>query len=262
LLPRQKPGVNFMSFNINKQLNAEEQEPIAAQAEEAAATTNVPVEEVAAAAPKAAPVVETAHDDFDWSRDKRNVVSYTADEKAKYDSVYDNTFKQINDGEMIQATVESLTKTDAVVNIGFKSDGLISLNEFRDIPGGVKVGDVIEVMVVEKEDREGNLNLSRKSARITRAWERIVEVNKTGEIVTGLVTSKTKGGLIVDVFGMETFLPGSQIDVKPVTDYDQFVGKTMEFKVVKINEAIKNAVVSHKALIESDIRSTACRNHR
>lgn len=255
MLPRQKPGVNFMSFYINKQLNAEEQEPIAAQAEEAAATTNVPVEEVAAAAPKAAPVVETAHDDFDWSRDKRNVVSYTADEKAKYDSVYDNTFKQINDGEMIQATVESLTKTDAVVNIGFKSDGLISLNEFRDIPGGVKVGDVIEVMVVEKEDREGNLNLSRKSARITRAWERIVEVNKTGEIVTGLVTSKTKGGLIVDVFGMETFLPGSQIDVKPVTDYDQFVGKTMEFKVVKINEAIKNAVVSHKALIESDIEA-------
>ncbi|MDB5203720.1 MAG: rpsA [Ferruginibacter sp.] len=237
-----------MSFNINKQLNAEDQEPKAAETAEATATTNEPVQETA-------PVAETAHDDFDWSRDKRNVSAYSADEKAKYDSVYDNTFKQINDGEMIQATVESLTKTDVVVNIGFKSDGLISLNEFRDIPGGVKVGDVIEVMVVEKEDREGNLNLSRKSARITRAWERIVEVNKTGEIVTGLVTSKTKGGLIVDVFGMETFLPGSQIDVKPVTDYDQFVGKTMEFKVVKINEAIKNAVVSHKALIESDIEA-------
>ncbi len=241
-----------MSFNINKQLNAEELEPAASEVEnstevaEATATTNAPAPE---------PIVETAHDDFDWSRDKRNVSSYTAEEKAKYDDVYDNTFKQINDGEMIQATVESLTKTDVVVNIGFKSDGLISLNEFRDIPGGVKVGDIIEVMVVEKEDREGNLNLSRKSARITRAWERIVEVNKTGEIVTGLVTSKTKGGLIVDVFGMETFLPGSQIDVKPVTDYDQFVGKTMEFKVVKINEAIKNAVVSHKALIESDIEA-------
>jgi len=241
-----------MSFNINKQLNAEELEPMAAESAnagetvEATATTNEPAYE---------PIVETAHDDFDWSRDKRNVSSYSAEEKAKYDDVYDNTFKQINDGEMIQATVESLTKTDVVVNIGFKSDGLISLNEFRDIPGGVKVGDIIEVMVVEKEDREGNLNLSRKSARITRAWERIVEVNKTGEIVTGLVTSKTKGGLIVDVFGMETFLPGSQIDVKPVTDYDQFVGKTMEFKVVKINEAIKNAVVSHKALIESDIEA-------
>lgn len=228
--------------------------------EETNETTSTPVEEttptvdVQVNAP-VAETVATAHDDFDWSVDKRNVTSYTAEEKAKYDTVYDNTFKQITDGEMIQATVESLTKTDAVVNIGFKSDGLISLNEFRDIPGGVKVGDVIEVMVVEKEDREGNLHLSRKSARTTRAWERIVEVHRTGEIVTGLVTSKTKGGLIVDVFGMETFLPGSQIDVKPVTDYDQFVNKTMEFKVVKINEAIKNAVVSHKALIESDIEA-------
>jgi small subunit ribosomal protein S1 len=110
-------------------------------------------------------------------------------------------------------------------------------------------------MVVEKEDREGHLHLSRKQARVTRAWEKIVEVHKTGEVVSGLVTSKTKGGLIVDIYGMETFLPGSQIDVKPVTDYDQFVGKTMEFKVVKINEAIKNAVVSHKALIESDIEA-------
>jgi small subunit ribosomal protein S1 len=141
-----------------------------------------------------------------------------------------------------------------VVNIGFKSDGLVSLNEFRDVPT-LKVGDEVEVMVVEKEDRQGNLHLSRKSARIYRAWERIVEVHKTGEVITGTVTSKTKGGLIVDVFGMETFLPGSQIDVKPVTDYDQFVGKTMEFKVVKINETIKNAVVSHKALIESDIEA-------
>ena len=110
-------------------------------------------------------------------------------------------------------------------------------------------------MVVEKEDREGHLHLSRKQARITRAWERIVDMHKTGEVVTGHVTSKTKGGLIVDILGMETFLPGSQIDVKPVTDYDQFVGKSMEFKVVKINEMIKNAVVSHKALIESDIEA-------
>ena len=253
-----------MFTNFFKQLNAEEQEPIASNEAEATATTNEPATEPVAAEaatePAAEPVkvearIETAHDDFDWSRDKRNVAAYSKDERSKYDAVYDATFKQITDGEMIQATVESLTKTDAVVNIGFKSDGLISLNEFRDIPGGVKVGDIIEVMVVEKEDRDGNLNLSRKSARITRAWERIVEVNKTGEIVTGLVTSKTKGGLIVDVFGMETFLPGSQIDVKPVTDYDQFVGKTMEFKVVKINETIKNAVVSHKALIESDIEA-------
>src|SRR6187431_553552 len=228
-----------------KQLNADAQESAGGDSTEATtATTTAPVE----AAPP------SAHDDFDWSVDKRNVTSYTKEEKEKYEKVYDNTFVQITDGEMIKGLVVGVTKTDVVLNIGFKSDGLVSLNEFRDLQN-LKVGDEVEVMVIEKEDREGHLNLSRKQARITRAWERIVEIHKTGEIVTGTVTSKTKGGLIVDVFGMETFLPGSQIDVKPVTDYDQFVGKTMEFKVVKINEAIKNAVVSHKALIESDIEA-------
>ena len=200
------------------------------------------------------PAVETAHDDFDWSIDKRNVASYNSEEKLKYDAVYEGTFKAITDGEMIEGIVVGMTKTDVVLNIGFKSDGLISLNEFRDLPG-LRLGDVVEVLVVEKEDREGHLHLSRKQARIARAWEKIVEVHRTGDVVTGIVTSKTKGGLIVDIYGMETFLPGSQIDVKPVTDYDQFVNKTMEFKVVKINEAIKNAVVSHKALIESDIEA-------
>ena len=228
--------------------NAEGQETVTAEAETSTATTNVPVQE------PVAETIATAHDDFDWSIDKRNVASYTKDEQEKYDKVYENTFVQLNDGELITGTVVGITKTDVVLNIGFKSDGLISLNEFRDLQN-MKVGDEVEVMVVQKEDRNGHLNLSRKQARITRAWERIVEIHKTGEIVTGTVTSKTKGGLIVDVFGMETFLPGSQIDVKPVTDYDQFVGKTMEFKVVKINEAIKNAVVSHKALIESDIEA-------
>ena len=234
---------------VNSNAEGQESAPVAENTatEATTATSNVPVQE---------PVAETvaAHDDFDWSIDKRNVSSYTREEKEKYDKVYEGTFVQLEDGEMIKGTVVGITKTDVVLNIGFKSDGLVSLNEFRDIQG-LKVGDEVEVMVVEKEDRDGNLNLSRKQARITRAWERIVEVHKTGEVVTGTVTSKTKGGLIVDVFGMETFLPGSQIDVKPVTDYDQFVGKTMEFKVVKINEAIKNAVVSHKALIESDIEA-------
>ncbi|MGN6601709.1 MAG: 30S ribosomal protein S1 [Ginsengibacter sp.] len=196
--------------------------------------------------------LSTPHDDFDWSIDKRNVTVYNQSDREKYDEVYDKTFKQINDGEMVIGTVVAMTKTDVVINIGFKSDGLVGSNEFRDMPN-LKVGDEVEVMVAEKEDKDGNLHLSRKQARTTRAWEKIVEMHKSGDIVTGQVTSKTKGGLIVDVFGMETFLPGSQIDVKPVTDYDQFVGKTMEFKVVKINEAIKNAVVSHKALIESDI---------
>jgi len=229
-----------------KQLNADAQESAGPDlsGEATTATTNAP--EVAAP--------PSAHDDFDWSVDKRNVTSYTKEEKEKYEKVYDDTFIQITDGEMIKGLVVGVTKTDVVLNIGFKSDGLVSLNEFRDLQG-LKVGDEVEVMVIEKEDREGHLNLSRRQARITRAWERIVEVHKTGEVITGLVTNKTKGGLIVDVFGMETFLPGSQIDVKPVTDYDQFVGKTMEFKVVKTNEAIKNAVVSHKALIESDIEA-------
>lgn len=283
-----------MFFNlIVKQFNADAQENAPAPQPEADATAATPTTPVQEAAPEAVepvvaaepaadqeltaepvaetiapttpaepvvvkePVVETiatAHDDFDWSVDKRNITVYTEEERAKYDNVYDNTFVQLNDGELINGTVVGVTKTSVVLNIGFKSDGLIPLNEFRDTPG-LKVGDVVEVMVVDKEDRNGHLNLSRRQARITRAWERIVEVHKTGEVITGLVTSKTKGGLIVDVFGMETFLPGSQIDVKPVTDYDQFVNKTMEFKVVKINEAIKNAVVSHKALIESDIEA-------
>ena len=221
------------------------------------AGSNAEVKESAADAATTATTntpAQTAHDDFDWTIDKRNVAAYNKDEKEKYDKVYDNTFVSITDGELVKGSVVAMTKTDAVINIGFKSDGLVSLNEFRDI-ANLRTGDEVEVMVVEKEDREGHLHLSRKQARITRAWERIVEIHKTGEVVTGIVTSKTKGGLIVDVFGMETFLPGSQIDVKPVTDYDQFVGKTMEFKVVKINDAIKNAVVSHKALIESDIEA-------
>ncbi len=259
-----------MSENNIPNTNADVQESAEATlAEATTATTNAPVAEEQTSETTAQPVIETAvaeslpqpveeklaaHDDFDWSVDKRNVTHYSDEEKQKYDKVYENTFVTIEDGEIVNGSVVALTKTDVVVNIGFKSDGLVSLNEFRD-NANLKVGDVVEVMVVEKEDRDGNLHLSRKQARVFRAWERIVEVHKTGEVVTGNVTSKTKGGLIVDVFGLETFLPGSQIDVKPVTDYDQFVGKTMEFKVVKINEAIKNAVVSHKALIESDIEA-------
>jgi small subunit ribosomal protein S1 len=239
---------------INKHLNADATEGAASEEVASTATTNASETTEIAHKAIAEEVKETAHDDFDWSIDKRNVSNYKADERAKYDEVYDKTFKSISDGEMMLGAIVGLTKTDAVVNIGFKSDGLVSLNEFRDLTN-LKIGDEVEIMVVEKEDRDGNLHLSRKSARTVRAWEKIVGVHKTGEVVTGYVTSKTKGGLIVDLFGMETFLPGSQIDVKPVTDYDQFVGKTMEFKVVKVNETIKNAVVSHKALIESDIEA-------
>lgn len=258
---------NIINQNAEEQVNGTETTATTT------ATTNEPGNEAVAstatalneAAPMAAPnepaaekpaeaviLPPTAHDDFDWSIDKRNVSAYSKEEREKYDKTYDGTFKAIEEGEIINGSVVGVTKADVVVNIGFKSDGLVPLNEFRDLQG-LKAGDEVEVLVVEKEDRDGHLHLSRKQARLLRAWQKIVEAYKTGEVITGTVTSKTKGGLIVDIYGMETFLPGSQIDVKPVTDYDQFVGKTMEFKVVKINEAIKNAVVSHKALIESDI---------
>ena len=181
--------------HIKKQLNADAQDAgsdatAEVVTESATATSNAPVEEPA----------ESAHDAFDWTVDKRNVTSYSKEEKEKYDKVYESTFVQLSDGELIKGTVVGLTNTDVVLNIGFKSDGLVSLNEFRDIPN-LQVGDEVEVMIVEKEDREGHLNLSRRQARITRAWEKIVEVHKTGEVITGTVTSKTKGGLIVDVFG-------------------------------------------------------------
>jgi small subunit ribosomal protein S1 len=194
----------------------------------------------------------SAHDDFDWNVDKRNVATYSKEVREELEKSYETTFKSIEESELIQGTIVGLTKTDAIVNIGFKSDGLVSLNEFRDMPN-LQIGDEIEVLVLEKEDRDGQLSLSRRQARQVRSWQNVVDYFKSGEVVTGTITSKTKGGLIVDVNGLETFLPGSQIDVKPVTDYDQYVGKTMDFKVVKINEQIRNAVVSHKALIESDL---------
>jgi small subunit ribosomal protein S1 len=199
-------------------------------------------------------ILITPHDDFDWSMDKRSANRYTEAQTEQLANLYDGTFKTINNNEIVTGTIVGITKTDVVVNIGFKSDGLVSLNEFRDMPS-IKVGEEVDVFVVSKEDKSGQLVLSRKNAKLAKAWERIVAAHGTGEIVHGYINSKTKGGLIVDLFGLETFLPGSQIDVKPVTDYDGYVGKTMEFKVVKINEIIKNAVVSHKALIESDIES-------
>lgn len=194
----------------------------------------------------------SAHDDFDWNVDKRNVATYSKEVREELEKAYEGTFKSVEESELIHGTIVGLTKTDAIVNIGFKSDGLVSLNEFRDMPN-LAIGDEIEVLVLEKEDRDGQLSLSRRQARQVRSWQNVVDYFKSGEVVTGTITSKTKGGLIVDVNGLETFLPGSQIDVKPVTDYDQYVGKTMDFKVVKINEQIRNAVVSHKALIESDL---------
>jgi small subunit ribosomal protein S1 len=200
------------------------------------------------------PTVTSSHDDFDWSVDKRNVVSYNDADRKMYEDVYSNTLRQVENNEIVKGTVVAITGTDVVLNIGFKSDGLVPLSEFRDIEE-LKLGETYDVYVVNKENKKGTLELSRKNARMMRAWDDIVSAHATGVVVSGKIISKTKGGLIANVLGMETFLPGSQIDVKPITDYDVYVGKTMELKVVKINEAIKNAVVSHKALIESDIEA-------
>ena len=193
-------------------------------------------------------------EEFDWNVSKRGANKYTKEKVAELETLYDQTFKQVEDNEIVKAIITAITDSDIILNIGFKSDGMIPKSEFKDTPD-LKVGDEVDVYVENKENKKGQLILSRKKAKLTKAWEYICEANAKDIIVKGRVISKTKGGLIVDLYGMETFLPGSQIDVKPITDYDQFVGKTMEFKVVKINEAIKNAVVSHKALIESDLES-------
>lgn len=196
--------------------------------------------------------VGSAHDDYDWARDKRGRVLYSADDAKKYYDQYEASMKSLNAGEIVKGRVSAITGNDVVLDINYKSDGLISAGDFRDMPD-LKVGDYVEVYVESQEDAKGQLQLSRRKAKLLRAWEAIVDSMNNGTIIRGQVISKTKGGLIVDAGGLETFLPGSQIDIKPVTDYDQYVGKLMDFKVVKINETIKNAVVSHKALIESDL---------
>jgi len=200
------------------------------------------------------PVIEesSAHDDFNWSAGNRNTRYYAPDEKSSLLSKYSSTLTTLGDHEIIKGRVSSVHGNDVVLDINFKSDGLIPYDEFKDM-GDLKVGDLVDVYVETQENAKGQLVLSRKKAKLFKAWEALVDSFTNGTIIKGTVISKTKGGLIVDANGLETFLPGSQIDIKPITDYDQYVGKTMEFKVVKINETIKNAVISHKALIESDL---------
>ncbi|MCB9082630.1 MAG: 30S ribosomal protein S1 [Lewinellaceae bacterium] len=194
----------------------------------------------------------TAHDDFNWNITNKGGIAYTQEESASYLEQYEATMNAVAENEIVKAYVTSLHDGDVVLDINFKSDGLIPISEFRDMPD-IKVGDVVDVYVEQQEDARGQLVLSRRKAKLLRAWESIVDSFENGTVIKGTVISKTKGGLIVDCSGLETFLPGSQIDIKPIIDYDSYVGKTMEFKVVKINETIKNAVVSHKALIESDL---------
>jgi small subunit ribosomal protein S1 len=194
----------------------------------------------------------TAHDDFNWNITNKGGINYSAEESASFKDQYASTMNAVLENEIVKGFVTSINGGDVVLDINYKSDGLIPLSEFRDIPG-LTVGDYVDVYVEHQEDGRGQLVLSRRKAKLLKSWESIVDSYENGTIIKGTVISKTKGGLIVDCSGLETFLPGSQIDIKPILDYDQFVGKTMEFKVVKINETIKNAVVSHKALIESDL---------
>ncbi|MCB2221910.1 MAG: 30S ribosomal protein S1 [Bacteroidetes bacterium] len=192
--------------------------------------------------------------DFDWDSIGKKQETYTSSERAKLEGLYENTLKSITDHEVLDGTVVSMNNREVVVNIGFKSDGVIPYNEIR-YNQDLKPGDKIEVYVENQEDASGQLLLSHKKARILRSWERINDSYEKDEIINGYVKCRTKGGLIVDVFGIEAFLPGSQIDVKPIRDYDVFVDKTMEFKVVKINHEYKNVVVSHKALIEDELEA-------
>ncbi len=196
--------------------------------------------------------LSSPHDDFDWDKGNRHALPYSEDEISNYLKDYESTLNSVSENEIVSAKVALISDGDVLLDINYKSDGLISLSEFRDNPD-LAVGDMVDVYVERQEDERGQLVLSRRKAKLLRAWENIVDSYENGTVIKGTVISKTKGGLIVDAGGLETFLPGSQIDIKPIIDYDSYVGKTMEFKVVKINETIKNAVVSHKALIESDL---------
>ncbi len=192
--------------------------------------------------------------DFDWDADDKVFGNYNQADREKMEQMYAGTFNSVEKGEIISGTVVTINSKDVVLNIGFKSDGLVPVNEFRDTPD-LKVGDSVDVFVEQREDANGQLVLSRKRAKTQRSWEMINEALENDTIINGYVKSRTKGGLIVDIMGVEAFLPGSQIDIKPIRDYDIYVGKTMEFKVVKINHEFKNVVVSHKVLIEDDLES-------
>jgi len=196
----------------------------------------------------------TALPEFDWNAIGKKQDVYSKEEVEQLEKLYSGTLKSITDHELIEGTVVARNSKEVVININFKSDGVVPLSEFRYNPD-LKIGDKVEVYVESQEDKNGQLILSHKKARAMKSWERVNNALNNDEIIKGFVKCRTKGGLIVDVFGIEAFLPGSQIDVKPIRDYDIYVGKTMEFKVVKINNEFKNVVVSHKALIEEELEA-------
>jgi small subunit ribosomal protein S1 len=190
--------------------------------------------------------------DFNWEEFENGSTSGVSREELQ--KAYDETLNKVADHQVVDGRVTAVDKKEVVVNIGYKSDGIIPASEFRYNPD-LKVGDVVEVYVENAEDKKGQLVLSHKKARLSKSWERVNAALDNEEVVTGFIKCRTKGGMIVDVFGIEAFLPGSQIDVHPIRDYDVFVGKTMEFKIVKINQEFRNVVVSHKALIEAELEA-------
>ncbi|MCS7028306.1 MAG: 30S ribosomal protein S1 [Bacteroidia bacterium] len=189
-------------------------------------------------------------DDFVWEEEQ----TYSPEQRKELEALYDKTLKPISNQQIIKGTVVAINEKDVVLDIGFKSDGLVPLSEFKDLPD-LKVGDEVEVLVENIEDKSGQLVLSRKRANTLRVWDQIYEAYENDEVLTGYIKRRTKGGLVVDIMGVEAFLPGSQIDIRPIKDFDVYVGKTMEFKVVKINTPYDNVVVSHKVLIEKDLET-------
>lgn len=231
------------------------EEPVVEGNEKKVDETKVEEKEVKAsiAEKKESPVSENAGiEDFDWAAYNEEIPSYGNYTKDQVEVLYDKTLSTIAENEVLEGTVISMNKREVVVNIGYKSEGVVSLNEFRYNPE-LAIGEKVEVYVESQEDKKGQLILSHKKARSLRSWDRINAAFEKDEVIKGFIKCRTKGGMIVDVFGIEAFLPGSQIDVKPIRDYDAYVEKTMEFKVVKINHEFKNVVVSHKALIEAEL---------
>jgi len=229
------------------------EEPVVEEAPAEEVVAEETTEETAVEEAPAEVVAEEATEEFNWEDyAEGGLATYTSKEYKDFESMYDATLPDENQAGVIDGTIINITDREAIIDIGGKSEGVISLNEFR-YNSELKVGDTVEVLIDQQEDRTGQLVLSHRKARSIRSWDRVNSAHDNEEIVNGFVKCRTKGGMIVDVFGIEAFLPGSQIDVKPIRDYDVYVGKTMEFKVVKINHDFKNVVVSHKALIEADI---------
>lgn len=234
----------------NENLESQDPSEAASQVTETKAEVEAEAPVAAEATPEVAVVAE--QEEFDWDSLETGLDSYTKKRRNELENLYNGTLNTVQEKEVVEGTVISMNKREVVVDIGYKSDGVVSLNEFRYNPE-LQVGDKVDVYIESLEDKKGQMNLSHKKARAMRSWEKINLAHDNDEIIKGYIKCRTKGGMIVDALGIEAFLPGSQIDVKPIRDYDMYVGKTMEFKVVKINHEFRNVVVSHKALIEAEL---------